>query len=257
MSKSLSKRTSRLGKAALVAVAATALTAGLAGSANAAILNPLPWNAGTFQNKYMPLFDYDTNGCLPAAAVDASGRLNGGLQNSGSITGGCRTNHLGKANTYTQSWCKNGWCAYVYTLYFEKDQTQNGIDIGGHRHDWESVVVFQKQGEERPRYLAASRHGGYSTHSINEVPMQGNRVKIVYHKDGSSTHAFRFAKWGEVPRVWGNGTWDQPGLVDVTKMADAPRNALWNSKWGKANFPLTGNLQSNINKARPAAVPAF
>ena len=37
-------------------------------------------------------------------------------------------------------------------------------------------VVFQKQGEERPRYLAASRHGGYSTHPINEVPMDGNEA---------------------------------------------------------------------------------
>ncbi|MFI5824139.1 NPP1 family protein [Streptomyces rishiriensis] len=55
--------------------------------------------------------------------------------------------------------------------------------------------VFQKQGEERPRYLAASAHGGYNTHPINEVPMDGTRVKIVYHKDGAFTHAFRFAKW--------------------------------------------------------------
>ncbi|MER5214043.1 hypothetical protein ABT063_26595 [Streptomyces sp. NPDC002838] len=47
----------RLGKAALVAATATALTVGLTGSANAAVLTPLPWNAATFQDKYMPLFD--------------------------------------------------------------------------------------------------------------------------------------------------------------------------------------------------------
>ena len=133
----------------------------------------MPSNAATFQNKYMPLFDYDGDSCFPAAAVDANGKLNGGLDNTGSITGGCRTDHLGKANTYSQGWCKNGWCAYVYALYFEKDQTLNGADAFGHRHDWESVVVFQKQGEARPRYLAASRHGGYSTHPINEVPLDG------------------------------------------------------------------------------------
>lgn len=99
-------------------------------------------------------------------------------------------------------------------------------------------MVFQKQGEERPRFL-------------------------------SGTHAFRFAKWGEVPRAWGNGTWDEPALVDMNMMDDTPRNALWNTNakghnyWGKANFPLTGNLQDNINKAREAnsqakgAIPAF
>ncbi|WP_427921431.1 NPP1 family protein [Streptomyces sp. cg40] len=250
-------RRSRITRAALVAGAATALTVGLAGSADAAILTPLPWNASTFQNKYMPVFDYDSDGCFPAAAVDASGRLNGGLKNSGSITGGCRTDHLGKANTYSQSLCRNGWCAYVYGLYFEKDQTLNGADAFGHRHDWESVVVFQKQGDERPAYLAASRHGGYSTHPVNEVPMSGNHVEIVYHKDGASTHAFRFAKWGETPVAWGNGTWDTPALVTMENMDKTPRDALWNSTWGKANFPLTNNLVSNINKARPSAVPAF
>lgn len=257
------RRTSRLGRAAVVVGSAVALAVSLAGSASAAVLNPLSARAGTFQNKYMPLFDYDTNGCFPAAAVDASGKLNGGLKNTGAIVGGCRNNHLGKANTYTQAWCKNGWCAYIYALYFEKDQAQNGIDVGGHKHDWESVVVFQKQGEEKPRFLAASRHGGYSTHPINEVPMSGNRVEIVYHKDGSSTHAFRFAKWGEVPRAQGENIWDQPALVDIQTMDDTPRNALWNSKWGDANFPLTGNFQDNINKARnadsraKAAIPAF
>ncbi|MEU3514389.1 NPP1 family protein [Streptomyces sp. NPDC006654] len=43
----------------------------------------------------MPEFDYDPDSCFPAAAVDAAGHLNGGLNNSGSITGGCRTGHLG------------------------------------------------------------------------------------------------------------------------------------------------------------------
>ncbi|MEU3784720.1 NPP1 family protein [Streptomyces sp900129855] len=259
MSKAPKKKTtmSRLGKVAVVAGSVAALAVGLAGSADAAILKPLTQKAGTFELKYMPEFDYDSDSCFPAAAVDASGHLNGGLKNSGSITGGCRTNHLGKANTYTQSWCKNGWCAYIYALYFEKDQTLNGADAFGHRNDWENVIVFQKQGEEKPRYIAASRHHGYSTHAVKDVPMDGNHVQIVYHKDGAGTHAFRFAKWGERPQAWGNGGWDKPALVDIHQMDDTPRNALWNSKWGKANFPLTGNFQDNINKARPSEVPAF
>ncbi|QOV33212.1 NPP1 family protein [Streptomyces ferrugineus] len=245
--------TSRIAKAALVLGSVAALTAGLGGSANAGVLTLVPQKATAFQLKYMPEFDYDSDSCFPVAAVDPSGHLNGGLKNSGSITGACRHPHV--ANLYTQSMCKNGWCAYVYGLYFEKDQAVSGTDAFGHRHDWESVVVFQKQGEEKPRYLAASRHGGYSTHPISEVPMDGNHVQIVYHKDGASTHAFRFAKWGERPEAYGQ--WDRMSLADLTQMADAPRNALWNSTWGRANFPLAGNLQSNINKARPSAVPAF
>ncbi|WP_329280524.1 NPP1 family protein [Streptomyces sp. NBC_01451] len=253
----------RLTRATLVAVSATALAVGLTGSADAAVLTHLNEKADTFQKKYMPLFDYDSDSCFPAAAVDASGKLNGGLDNSGAVTGGCRTNHLGNANTYSRSLCKNGWCAYVYALYFEKDQTGPGTDALGHRHDWESVVVFQKQGDERPSYLAASRHGDYSTHPINEVPMNGNRVEIVYHKDGTLTHAFRFAKSGERPEAWGDGGWDAPALLTVDLMDDPARSALWSSKWGHANFPLTANFTDNINKARNAdsraasAIPAF
>ncbi|WP_435281277.1 NPP1 family protein [Streptomyces koelreuteriae] len=254
----------RLGRLALVAGSVAALTLTQAGSASAAILTPLPPNASTFQTKYKPFFDYDSDSCFPAAAIDNNGTLNGGLNNSGSITGGCRTNHLGKANTYAQSLCKNGWCAYVYTLYFEKDQCDpTSITDCGHRHDWESVVVFQKQGEERPRFLSASRHGGYSTHPINEVPMDGNNVKIVYHKDGASTHAFRFAQWGETAEAWGDGGWDKPGLLTLDNMRSDLRTKLSNASWGNANFPLAGALVGNINKARGAdsravaAMPAF
>lgn len=255
------KTMSRLGKVAVAALSVAALTLGVAGAANAAVLNTLPGGEKYREEvelKYMPYFDYDSNSCFPVAAVDASGRLNGGLNNSGSVTGGCRTGHLGRANTYTRMWCKNGWCAFIYALYFEKDQAGPGTDAVGHRHDWESVVVFVKQGEERPRYLAASRHGQYSTHRINEVPMDGNHVKIVYHKDGTITHTFRFAKWGEDTEAWGRGNkWDTPTLVDILKMEPTPRNALWSSRWGKANLPLGASFADNLNKARPAEVPAW
>jgi hypothetical protein len=43
----------------------------------------------------------------------------------------------------------------------------------------------------------------------------------------------------------------------MEQMDKTPRDALWNSQWGRANFPLTNNLVSNINKARPGEVPAF
>ncbi|MET9761987.1 NPP1 family protein [Streptomyces sp. NPDC006372] len=249
-----STRKARLGRTALVAGSVAVLTFGLAGSASAAVLTPLPENATAFQKKYQPLFDYDEDGCYPAAAIDANGNLNGGLAPTGSAGGGCKSNHLGKANTYAQALCKNGWCGIVYTLYFEKDQATSGF---GHRHDMESVVVFVKQNPDRVMYLAASRHGGYSTHRVNEVPMDGNRVKIVYHKDGASTHAFRFAKAGEVPEAWGNGGWDRPALLTLDNMDRGLRDKLSNANWGSANFPLARNLVSNLNKARPSEVPAF
>ena len=45
------------------------------------------------------------------------------LDDSGPVTGQCRSGHLGKANTYSRVKCNNGWCGIVYTLYFEKDMS--------------------------------------------------------------------------------------------------------------------------------------
>ncbi|MEV0742044.1 NPP1 family protein [Streptomyces sp. NPDC050549] len=92
---------------------------------------------------------------------------------------------------------------------------------------------------------------------INEVPRDSNHVEIVYHKDGASAHAFRFAEWGEVPEAWSNGGWDKPGLVTLDLMRSDLTTKMSDATWGRADFPLAGNLAGNIDKARPSAVPAF
>jgi len=260
----------RVGKAVLVMGSAAALAVGVAGSASAGILQPINQDASAFQTKYAPYFDYDADGCYPATAVDDNGKLNGGLETTGSTGGGCKSNHLGQANDYVRSACDANWCAYVYALYFEKDQGTGGLT--GHRHDWESVVVWQKRGAETPSYVSASAHGKYETKAFSAVPHDGNHVKIVYHLGGATTHSFRFAKSGEVPEAWGNKQWDQPDLISMDRMkAKHSRafNAIWNFDWSGvdagqgatgANFPLQdfGNHYNNsLNHARPSAISSF
>ncbi|WP_105968124.1 NPP1 family protein [Streptomyces geranii] len=249
------KRKSRLRRAAVIAGSVTALTAGLAGSAFAAAPDPLPYQASAFQDKYQPLFDYDHDGCYPSSAVDKNGHLNGGLNTVGDPGAGCR--FIGRANTYVRSACDATWCAYVYTLYFEKDQGP----IGGHRHDWEAVVAWQKRGQEAPSYISVSAHGGYSSKAFNTIERSGNRAHIVYHLDGGSTHAFRFAKAGEQPEAV-KGVWDRPALVALDKLKQSNRtafDALWNSNWIEpgltfgANFPIQdrdGHFQTTLTRAR-------
>ncbi|WP_405896048.1 NPP1 family protein [Streptomyces sp. NBC_00104] len=55
----------------------------------------MPESTTTFQKTFQPVFDYDGGGCLPVAAIDINGNLNGGLDGSGSVTGQCRSGHLG------------------------------------------------------------------------------------------------------------------------------------------------------------------
>ncbi|WQF83681.1 Putative necrosis inducing protein [Colletotrichum destructivum] len=104
--------------------------------------------------------------------------------------GGCRDGpDLGSSNVYSRARCNNGWCAYMYGYYFEKDQMTVCL---GHMHDWEHVVVFVEGGA--PRYVSVSAHGRYTMRPWGDVLVEGTHVKVVYHKDGPGTHAFRFAK---------------------------------------------------------------
>ncbi|MET9966993.1 NPP1 family protein [Streptomyces sp. NPDC006356] len=268
--KDKARRTSRLGKAAVVAGGVAALTVGLTGSANAALLTPFPYMGASSpkQEMFQPLFDYDADGCYPAAAVDASGRLNGGLNPSGSLGGGCKSNHLTHANTYSRAKCDkgSGWCGIVYTLYFEKDQGNAGPVAAGHRHDFEAAVVWYHGSDQWPSYVSVSAHGNYTTKRFNDVEREGKRFKVVYHKEDSGwagsfgTHAFRFAKAGERAEAHSNGGWDRPALVPYDTLRNKNRtawNALEGSSWGKANFPLQDKgdrFRNTLNKAKPSGI---
>ncbi|PTT89106.1 sugar-binding protein, partial [Pelomonas sp. HMWF004] len=70
-----------------------------------------------------PVFDFDTDGCLPSAGVARDGRQNGGLKASGNITAGCRAgNFLDLSNTLHRHAClRSGvdtYCGHFYALYF-------------------------------------------------------------------------------------------------------------------------------------------
>jgi hypothetical protein len=95
--------------------------------------------------------DFDKDGCYPAPAIGADGTINGGLNIGGDVNGECRdAPDLDNTNAYSRSKCNNGWCAVMYGYYFEKDQKATGVvgPSGGHKHDWERVVVWV-QGETR------------------------------------------------------------------------------------------------------------
>lgn len=249
----------RLGRSALVAVSAAALTIGLTGSAHAGVLTPLPESTTTFQKTFQPVFDYDSNGCLPVAAIDINGNLNGGLDDSGSVTGQCRSGHLGNANTYSRAKCNNGWCGIIYTLYFEKDMSCADCTVTSHRHDWEAAVIWVRQGAGTPDYASVSHHGDYTTTQFSAVPRDGVRLKVVYHKDGGSTHVFRFAKSGEVAEAWGDGGWDFPRLVTWTRFPAGNNGVnlqtrMQNATWGDANFPLKdGRFELELSRAKKQA----
>jgi len=160
------------------------------------IISPLPSNADSLEYDLQPLLDFDSDGCYNTAAIDPSGRTNPGKGATGTPEGQCRDRpQLENSNAYSRTRCNNGYCAVMYEYYFEKDQSVGGSFAGGHRHDWENIVVFS-QGNSLVR-VAPSCHGKYDSAS-NSFPASGLRPYLVYHKDGGGTHCFRFANSDDI-----------------------------------------------------------
>jgi hypothetical protein len=215
----------------------------------------LPSSVAEPDGKWQPAFDYDGDGCYPTPAIGPDGTVAEGLETSGAVNGNCHDqSDLDNTNSYARAKCnQNGWCAYMYALYFEKDQAVDGSGVGGHRHDLEHVVVWVNQGQAE--YVSASAHGEYSTHPSSEVAWEGTHPKIVYHKDGAGTHAFRLASKDEQPENH-YGKWQYPALVSWNNFPSGIRDKLTAADFGSATLALKdGNFEADLEKAKPENVP--
>lgn len=244
-------RARRLGTRGLVGAFALVLV--LPGIALAAPPPALPASHTEAEGMWQPAFDYDTDGCYPTPAIGPDGTLNGGLNTSGALNGNCRDrSDLDNTNSYARSRCDaSGWCAYMYGLYFEKDQVLPGCC--GHRHDLEHVVVWVQDGQAR--YVSASAHGDYDTRPADQVRWEGTHPKIVYHKDGGSTHAFRFAAGHDDPPENHYGVWQYPDLVGWDHFPPGIRDTLASADFGSAQLDLRDDrFGSALERARPAGI---
>lgn len=248
-------RARRAGKfAASVAGAAVLLLALPPAIAAADPPAALPTSAAEADAKWQPAFDYDGDGCYPTPAIGSDGTIAPGLDTTGAINGSCHDqSDLDNTNSYSRSKCNNGWCAYVYDLYFEKDQAVDGSGLGGHRHDLEHVIVWVENDEAK--YVSTSAHGDYSTFPANEVQWDGTHAKVVYHKDGVSTHCFRPAGADEQPENH-YGTWQYPALVSWDNWPDTGlRDKLTSADFGSASLAISdGAFNGNLESAKPEGI---
>ncbi|MFF5637234.1 NPP1 family protein [Streptomyces sp. NPDC012825] len=241
-------------RGALALAGALALVIALPGTALAAPPPALPGNADALEQTFQPAFDYDTDGCYPTAAIGPDGTLNGGLNPSGALNGQCRdASDLAATNGYSRAKCNNGWCAILYGLYFEKDQAVPGSSLGGHRHDWEHVVVWVRN--DRAEYVSTSAHGDFDTYARDRIRWDGTHPKVVYHKDGIGTHCFRPANTHDEPPENHRGTWQFPTLVGWNGYPAGIREKLVAADFGSAHFGLgDGSFADHLAKAEPAGI---
>jgi len=236
----------------------------------------IPKNSNTA--KYAPLFDFDTNGCLPSAGISRDGQMNQGLETTGAINGACYgvdPEHffLPTSNTLHRYACITSggstYCGHFYSLYFEKDQTL-GL-IHGHRHDWEMVAVWTTDGVIT--HVCASAHGDCDPVAANSSSVlfdeeTGDHVMIVFHLDGNwdwSTHAFRFANSDDVADPENpHGSFVTPTLTSWYELTgdgiSNPRMRAWLNcfDYGTATIPMKDStFLNNLNKYKPSSYPVF
>ncbi|RXG50670.1 hypothetical protein VDGE_06993 [Verticillium dahliae] len=189
--------------------------------------------------KFNPLL-HIANGCQPYTAVNDAGDTSGGLQDSGNISAGCRDQSKGQ--TYARAKVVNGQLAIMYSFYMPKDQPIAGNVAGGHRHDWENIVVFvdDPAANAAPGLLggAASGHGEYKKTATPD--REGDSVKVEYFTTFPTNHELQFT--ATTGKTYPISDWDA--------MPQAARDALETTDFGSANVPFKdANFDSNLAKA--------
>jgi hypothetical protein len=205
----------------------------------------------------MPSMDFDMDGCYNVAAISAAGVINPGLpHNFVGLNSECRdASDLTSAanNVYVRQRCNGDWCVYLYDYYFEKDVAiPHFVDVG-HTHDWEHIAVWVRN--SKAEYVAVSQHGEYEIKPAADVRWDGEHPKVVYHKDGSSTHCFRFATQGDDAIENHTGAWFRGPLVSYNGFPGNVRNLLFAHDFGQANIALKDeSFPGNLDRARPDGI---
>ncbi|KAL2255617.1 hypothetical protein VTK26DRAFT_3001 [Humicola hyalothermophila] len=225
----------------------------------------LPQNATASDLRYQPALDFDRDGCYNVPAIGPDGAIAEGLPHHFTgLASDCRDeSDLDNNNVYSRQRCNSGWCVYLYGYYFEKDvATANFIDTG-HTHDWEHIAVWVRQEDGRPAYVAASQHGQYEVRPAEDVRWEegllgggGMHPKMVYHKDGLSTHCFRFANAADEQIENHKGVWFRGALVSYNGFPSTElRESLFAHDFGAGNIGfMDANFAGSLTRAKPAEV---
>ncbi|KAF2133741.1 necrosis-and ethylene-inducing protein-like protein 1 precursor [Dothidotthia symphoricarpi CBS 119687] len=179
------------------------------------------------------------HGCQPYTAVDDFGNYSGGLQDSGNVGAGCRDTNKGQI--YARAAWHGGRFGIMYAYYFPKDQPVSGNVAGGHRHDWESVVVWiDNPANANPRLLGAAASGHGQFKKSTNPQRNGNNVKVEYYHVLPRNQEFQFTNTN------GRSYW----INDWDAMPSLARKTLEETSFGSANVPFkNANFGRNLGLA--------
>ena len=152
----------------------------------------------------------------------------GGLKPTGAINGDCSSS---KGQVYVRTTECGGRRAIMYAWYMPKDQVIAGVE-NGHRHDWESTVVWLNAKNDNFIGISVSGHGGFTSSKNPNKYFSNGHPTIGYDKpfqlpDGVS-HRCIFTK--EVGGM-------QP-MFDWARMDGKTQRALKRADFGRAVVPF-------------------
>ena len=103
------------------------------------------------------------------------------------------------------------------------------------------------------RYVCPSAHGDYDCKASSDLRWDGNHPKIVYHKDGGFTHAFRFATGNDEPPENHKGKWIRSPLISYNGFPPGIRDKLFDYDFGKPNIAIKDrSFVSALKNAMPS-----
>jgi len=213
-------------------------------------VQPIAANASAVEFYYQPMIADGPDACDNYPAVDQWGNVGGGLYPSGAPDGHCRGT---AGQVYSRMAEYYNKCAILYAYYFPKDQPPNYLGaFGGHRHDWESIVVWTEGCYVGAKIVKVnySTHGKYSVNTNPPLFMgatgylnNGMHPRLTYHATylGFADHVLD-------PSLDNGRT--QP-LISWDRLPAAAKNTLNTYDFGSANVPMKdgGDYWKNLQKA--------
>ena len=194
----------------------------------------------TLHSKFLPWIDVE-HGCDYQAAINIDGEVSAGLKASGRSNGDCESLN---GQVYAKSEIfSDGTTAIMYAYYFAKDHALWG-GLGGHRHDWEHVVVWIDDNEEVIG-AAYSSHGDYSK---TTSPLMIDDNIVVKYSNSNTTHSLFEAD--------STDSISQENLISYDNLNANVQTNLDENDWGNATFPLKiSKFSDYLAESRPFDFP--
>lgn len=116
--------------------------------------------------------------------------------------------------------------------------------------------MWVRQSTNQAEYVGVSQHGEYEIKAASQVRWDGDHPKIVYHKDGVSTHCFRFADASDDNIENHKGVWFRGALVSYNGFPSlAIRDKLFAHDFGKATIGFKdATFAGNIGRAKHSSI---